>query len=256
MYKKLDIKWYTSIDSTNLQAEREIATAEEGTVWCADFQTSGRGQRGNVWESSEGLNLMFTILLKPHFIQAHNQFLISQIIALSIVNYLKDKDLSATIKWPNDIYCGDRKICGILIEHSVSGVNLSASIIGIGININQTRFDSDAPNPTSLLLEKHHLLPGNYSDLEKYNRREELKELLVRITELYASLEQGDDEAIREAYLAAMYRRDGNFYQFKLLSGEIIEAKIIGPDSYGCLVLEERSGKREHYAFQEIKYIL
>ena len=124
----------------------------------------------------------------------------------------------------------------------------------IKYNLNQAYYKNN--QKLALLLEKHHLLPGNYSDLEKYNRREELKELLVRITELYASLEQGDDEAIREAYLAAMYRRDGNFYQFKLLSGVIIEAKIIGPDSYGCLVLEERSGKREHYAFQEIKYIL
>lgn len=256
MYKKLDIKWYSTIDSTNMQAAREMGTAEEGTVWIADYQTSGRGQRGNVWESSKGVNLTFTMLLKPHFLPAQNQFLISEIIALGVVNYLKDKGLNPKIKWPNDIYSGDRKICGILIEHSVAGANLSASIIGVGININQTLFNSDAPNPTSLILEMNSLLPGEYDNLDEYDRKAELQELLIKITELYMQLEEGYADDIEQAYLAAMYRRDGEYYKFKELSGRIIEAKIIGPDSYGCLVLEERSGNMNHYAFQEIRYIL
>lgn len=259
MYEKLDIKWYTTIDSTNMQAEREIATAEEGTVWVADFQTSGRGQRGNVWESSKCSNLMFTILLKPDFLLAQDQFIVSQTVALAVVNYLKNRGLSPKIKWPNDIYCGDRKICGILIENSVSGANLSASIVGIGINVNQTRFDSDAPNPTSLLLESNKLLPGDYTNLKEYDRKEELWAILAEITRLYELLVQGGCESIRAEYLQAMYRRDG-YYKFKDLrqgsEGEVFEAKIIAPDRYGCLILERRNGTRHNYSFQEIRYII
>lgn len=259
MDKKLDIKWYNSIDSTNMQAERELSSANEGTVWIADYQTSGRGQRGNVWESAKGANLMFTILLRPVFLPAQEQFLISQITALAIVNYLKDKGLDAKIKWPNDIYVGDRKICGILIAHTIAGANLSASIIGVGLNMNQTRFDSDAPNPTSLILEKNGLKPGDYTGLECYDRKQELAQVLVKLMELYDLLEEGGVGQIKNAYLQNMYRLDG-YYKFRNLSGrgeeEIIEAKILGPDSYGCLILENRDGKQEHFAFQEIRYIL
>ncbi|MBR5856837.1 MAG: biotin--[Bacteroidales bacterium] len=259
MDKKLDIKWYNSIDSTNLQAERELSSANEGSVWIADYQTAGRGQRGNVWESAKGVNLMFTLLLRPLFLNAQDQFLISQISALAIVNYLKTKGLDAKIKWPNDIYTGDRKICGILISHTVTGANLSASIIGVGLNVNQTRFDSDAPNPTSMLLESNGLLPGDYTNLECYDRKEELPKVLVEFMALYDLLESGDYEQIRELYHKNMYRTDG-YYKFLNLSGRgdenIFEAKIIGPDSYGCLILEKRDGSREHYAFQEVRYIL
>lgn len=263
MYKKLDIKWYTTIDSTNMQAQREMHSAEEGSVWVADFQTSGRGQRGNVWESAKSRNLMFTILFKPDFLLAQEQFLISQTVALAIVNYLKNRGLVAKIKWPNDIYCGDRKICGILIENAISGANLSASIAGIGININQTRFDSDAPNPTSLLLESNSLLPGDYADLEEFDRKEELQALLEEITRLYALLCEGEEEYIRGAYLNAMYRKEG-YHKFMDLSGraegmsedKCFEARIIGPDRYGCLLLERRDGTRSNYAFQEVRYII
>lgn len=259
MDKKLDIKWYSSIDSTNLQAERELQSADEGTVWIADYQTSGRGQRGNVWESAKGANLMFTILLRPVFLPAQEQFLISQITALAIVNYLIDKGLDAKIKWPNDIYVGDRKICGILIAHTVAGANLSASIIGVGLNINQTRFDSDAPNPTSMILEKNGLPPGDYKGLDPFDRKSELAQVLIKLMELYDLLESGATEQIKAMYLKNMYRING-YYKFRNLSGrgeeDIFEAKILGPDSYGCLILERRDGSQEHFSFQEIRYIL
>ena len=132
---------------------RELVIKEslpEGSVVVADFQTAGRGQIGNVWESEAGKNLMFSTVLYPTCIPANRQFLISQIAALSVKETLDSYTDHVTVKWPNDIYWKDKKICGMLIENDLSGHNLYCSIIGIGINLNQAVFRGDAPNPVSL----------------------------------------------------------------------------------------------------------
>ena len=132
---------------------RELVIKEslaEGSVVVADFQTAGRGQIGNTWESEAGKNLMFSLVLYPTCIPANRQFLISQIAALSVKEALDLYADHITVKWPNDIYWKDKKICGMLIENDLSGHNLYCSIIGIGINLNQTVFRGDAPNPVSL----------------------------------------------------------------------------------------------------------
>ena len=252
MEKKLVIKWYESIDSTNLQAQRELADMpqiNEGVVWVADYQTSGRGQRGNSWESGTGLNLLFTVLLRPDFVNVADQFVISQITALAIVKFLETRGLSPKIKWPNDIYVGDKKICGILIEHTICGANLSASILGIGVNVNQTRFCSDAPNPTSLKLEL-----GCGQDV---NRKEVLSDILQHLFCMYEKL-YNSLEGIDKEYHSYLYRL-GEFHDFLEISGDEknrITAKIVGTNKYGCLVLEKTDGIRTEYAFQQIRYIL
>lgn len=255
MNKKLIVKWFDTIDSTNLQAMRELSDAQEGTVWIADFQTAGRGQRGNSWESVKGKNLTFTLLLKPFFIKASNQFVISQIVALAIIKYLEGKGLAAKIKWPNDIYIGDKKICGILIEHSVEGVNLAASILGIGINLNQTSFATDAPNPTSLILETK-------TDGQEYDRSEELSLVLSRILSLYEEARSGYFTELEQEYLSYLYRFNEfhTYIETKMEDGaaeeNTIEAKIVGIDKNACLILERKDGRRSMYAFKEIKYVL
>lgn len=259
MDKKLAIKWYGSIDSTNLQAHRELADAQEGSVWVADFQTAGRGQRGNTWESGAGKNLLFTVLLRPDFLHVTKQFAISQIAALAMVKYLETKGLSPKIKWPNDIYVGDKKICGILIEHTVAGANLSASILGIGININQTQFCSDAPNPISLLLAL-----GN-SGVE-FDRPQELAQILEQLMLLYDTMyingQTSDDgvalEKINAEYHKYLYRK-GEWHKFYEVSGEEkreIEGKILGVNNFGCLLLEYPDSSVKDYSFQQIRYIL
>ena len=120
-----------------------------GSVIVADFQTAGRGQVGNVWESARGKNLTFSLVLYPQALPVNQQFLISQIAALSVKETLDAYTEGISIKWPNDIYWQDKKICGMLIENDLSGHNLLRSIIGIGINLNQTIFRGDAPNPVS-----------------------------------------------------------------------------------------------------------
>ena len=195
MEKNLGIKWYQTIDSTNSQANRELADAPHGSVWVADFQTAGRGQRGNKWESKTAENLTFTILFRQVFLHPAQQFCISQICSLGVCRYLRNKGLPAQIKWPNDIYIGNKKICGMLIEHSISGDKLSASIIGIGLNLNQREFMSDAPNPTSLLLETEALASSGTASAAVpdgiYDRREELSQLLGYIFTAYEELEEG-----------------------------------------------------------------
>ncbi len=294
MDKKLDIKWYRSIDSTNLQAHREIADAAEGCVWVADYQTAGRGQRGNSWESGAGENLLFTVLLRPDFLHVAKQFAISQITALAIVKWLETKGLSPKIKWPNDIYVGDKKICGILIEHAVAGVNLSASILGIGININQTRFCSDAPNPISLLLalqgksspaDSCEECQGSSSELQPLNRQDELAQVLSHLMELYDSLYSCSEnccsenhshenqsnseggtrllnasalEQINNEYHSYLYRK-GEWHKFLEVNGQDkkeIEGKILGVNEFGCLLLECPDRSVSDYSFQQIRYIL
>lgn len=256
MYRKLDIKWFRSIDSTNMQAARELPDAPEGSVWVADFQTAGRGQRGNVWRSDSGLNLLFSVLLRPCSIDVASQFSISQITALAIVKYLKDKGLAAKIKWPNDIYVGDKKICGILIEHSVAGANLSASILGIGININQRVFPPEAPNPTSVIIELERAAAGREKDkLQELNRPEELKSILSHLFDLYEQLRAGYSGQINGEYLDCLYRL-GEYHDFLEEDGKRITAMIKGINRYGCLVLEKTDGSVCEYAFQQIKYII
>ena len=140
-------------DSTNRHLQRllqaDAALADE-TVAIADFQTSGRGQIGNVWESEAGQNLTFSLLYKPQHLPANQPFRIAQIAALSVKKTLDKYVSGITVKWPNDIYRRNLKICGMLIENTLSGGFITHSIIGIGLNINQTVFRSDAPNPVSL----------------------------------------------------------------------------------------------------------
>ena len=141
-------------DSTNryisqLCNELQESVAELTTV-TAEFQTAGKGQRGNTWEAERGKNLLFSFVLYPTFLEARRQFILSQIVSLSIKEELDRWSDEITIKWPNDIYWRDKKICGILIENDLSGHFIGRSISGIGININQNEFHSDAPNPVSL----------------------------------------------------------------------------------------------------------
>ena len=159
MTKKHDIIWLESVDSTNEECRRRISDIDNLSVVSALTQTAGRGQRGNSWKSEPGKNLTFSIVLKftdnsDMMIKAIDQFVLSQITALSVVELLSRHDIQAQIKWPNDIYVDGKKISGILIENSLRGGWISQSIIGIGLNVNQRNFDVSLPNPTSIALLK------------------------------------------------------------------------------------------------------
>ncbi len=143
------IEWLDECVSTNTQVT-EYPLSEEGVIVAVRCQTGGRGQKGNSWEAQPGKNLTFSAMWKPRGIAAREQFSISEAVALAVVDFLEDAGINAKVKWPNDIYVDDRKICGILIEHSVMGTEISRTIAGVGINVNQREFLSGAPNPVSM----------------------------------------------------------------------------------------------------------
>lgn len=223
---------------------KEIKAAH-ATVLVADCQTAGRGQRGNSWEAEPGANLTFSIMLKRGDLRADRQFIVSCAIALAIVEALDDllplRD-DITVKWPNDIYVGDKKICGILIENSLTGAYVSSSIAGIGINVNQICFLSNAPNPVSMkqLTGMHYSLP----DL--------LERICLRIIERF---ELATDDVVRQ-YKCRLWRREGFHRYIDVASGKNFLARIADVEPSGHLILETMEGQQRRYAFKEVTPVL
>ena len=155
MKERMTPIWFKELDSTNNEAIRGIENYDNLSVLAARKQFAGRGQRGNRWDAEPGANLTFSIVLKFRSegmtpLPASRQFRLSRIAALAVCDYLKAKGVESRIKWPNDIYVRDRKICGMLIENSLDGKDVDWSVIGIGINLNQKTFPVEVINPTSL----------------------------------------------------------------------------------------------------------
>lgn len=156
MTKQYDIIWLETVDSTNKEAKRLISTLDNLSVLSAFEQTAGKGQRTNQWLSESGSNLTFSIVIKTSSfwkdvaLSAHDQFTISKVTAESIVELLGRHGIESWIKLPNDVYVDKLKVCGILIENSILGNTLEYSIIGVGLNVNQIRFDPILPNPVSM----------------------------------------------------------------------------------------------------------
>lgn len=176
---KTHIEWIDVLDSTNNESKRRIDSLFDLSVIAAHNQTAGRGQRGNTWLSEPGKNLTFSVVFKYgddqlRYLKAADQKVINDIISSSIVELLSRYGIASRIKLPNDIYVANRKICGILIEHSVRGTDLVHSIIGVGLNVNQTEFDDSLPNPTSMKLE---------TDLDEINLQSLLDELLAILSQ-------------------------------------------------------------------------
>ena len=223
-------------DSTN----HWLKAHGEGTmVVVADFQTAGKGCGSNSWESERGKNLTFSMLIHPEALEARAQFRITEVVSVALCNTLERfiyKEVD--IKWPNDIYVGDQKICGILIENRLQGSVIKDSIIGIGLNVNQQAFLSDAPNPVSMWQ-----LTG-----QETNRETLLEAFLQAFNEAWES------ETISKAYRQRLYRREG-YHAFCDKDGRF-EAKLRNVLNDGMLVLEDREGQRRNYAFKEIKYII
>ncbi len=197
------IKWHNVLDSTNKEAVRQLADLDNLSVIAAEEQTEGKGQGDHTWLSEGGMNLTFSIVLKyaespiNRQIKACDQAAVSQITALSIVEFLEEKGVKAKIKLPNDIYVNDNKICGILIRHTIKGDQLADTVIGIGININQTVFDPSLPNPTSLALET-----GN-----TYETKKQLEEFLAAFNRYLMYLNPMDYSRLKLMFESRLYVR-------------------------------------------------
>ena len=234
--------------STNTYLSRLAATLPGGTVIYTPSQTAGRGQKGNSWESEDGKNLTFSLLLKHPPVKARDQFYLSEAAAIAVVEVLTSTAGDGfTVKWPNDVYWQDKKVSGMLIENSLNGNDIATSIIGIGINVNQERFVSDAPNPVSLKG-----ITSHEHDLEAL-----LKQVCSSIEQIVNSL--GDDTArhdLHRRYLAVLYRNDGTMHPFEDAAGNRFMASIHGIAPDGTLTLRHEDGTCHGYLFKQVRHII
>ena len=234
-------------DSTNTYLRQQLMAhpdLEEGSVVWADYQRAGRGQKGNSWESEEKANLLFTLLLCPDSIRARDQFIISQLVSLGMIDVLNSLHEGFSVKWPNDIYYHDKKAVGILIENDMAGQNLINSFIGIGLNVNQKKFVSDAPNPVSL-----------FQILGKETEREPLlMQIIERILYYYQMACDGDYQTIQALYRQHMYRNKG-FHTFCDAEGSF-QAEIDDVALSGLLTLRTDKGIKKTYDFKEVQFVI
>ena len=229
--------------STNDDARDE--KYREGDVVWADFQTAGRGQRGHEWHSRKGENLTFSVVLEPTFVPIAEQFSVSEVVALSLVDMLAEYGIEAKIKWTNDIYVGDKKLVGILIEHSLAPDSLRRTVVGVGINVNQTEFDAALPNPVSMAQ-----LLGKELDAEGV-----LRCFMSHLQRNYELLRSGGKAELHDRYNSLLYRKN-EYHTYALPSGEKFSAKIVGTAPSGALRLENESGESKDYLFKEVEFII
>lgn len=237
------IHHFDTLSSTNDEA-LDARYVEGDVVW-SEVQTAGRGQRGHKWLGGEGENLMFTLIFSPEFLAPVRQFFLSEAVALAMLDALSSYGIDARIKWTNDIYVGDCKLAGILIEHKLMQNKLSRSIVGIGLNVNQMEFDAELPNPVSMA----QVLGRNF------DRREVLNRVVDALWARYESLRVGDVEALQQEYCSKLYRRDEEHW-FALPNGERFRGTIRGVDISGGLIVESSRGGVNSYLFKEIEFVL
>jgi BirA family biotin operon repressor/biotin-[acetyl-CoA-carboxylase] ligase len=237
--------FFEKVTSTNDVALEQIKSgiAVHGTVIYAGEQTSGRGQQGNKWVSGYNKNLTVSIILIPASLPAASQFLISKAVSVALVNLLSEYTTGISIKWPNDIYAGNDKIAGILIEHSIKGDRVESSVVGIGLNLNQSEFSSDLPNPVSL---------GIITGMD-FNREIILNKLCRHIDSLYSQVDQGHFNAVDKDYHNHLYRR-GAYFNYRV-NGLAIRGIIEGVDEFGRLLLQDEGGSIKAFSFKEIEFI-
>jgi len=238
--------FFENLPSTNLHAAWLIKNNDlsEGTIIHTNYQLAGRGQMGNKWESEDSKNLLISIILFPSMINPSDQFVLSMAISLGICDFLKRYIPDCRIKWPNDIYVNNDKIAGLLIENSIMSDHIENTIAGIGLNINQDKFLSSAPNPVSL-----RMITGKEYDVNTC-----LYQLSDDLDKRYKQLISGNLIQIKEEYISNLFRlnewctyRDKNgFYQ----------GRIKSISEYGNLMIESESGKTNEYSFKEVDFIL
>lgn len=232
-------------DSTNNYANQQIKEnyLAEGTVFLTYDQTSGRGQMKNFWESEPGKNLTFSLVLYPDFLEIRRQFMLSKVVTLGIYKALHQYIDQLKIKWPNDIYAGNRKLGGILIENSILSGKLKSMVAGIGLNVNQTVFRSNAPNPVSM-----QILTNQHYDCEQL-----LTEVLSGINGYYTLLKQGEKAEIDQAFTSVLYRLNER-HRFKT-DDEVFTGEITGVNEIGQLLIRKEDGQILDFHFKEVEFM-
>lgn len=237
----------STVDSTNNFAANLVneTNVPDGTVILSDNQTHGKGQKGNTWQTEGGKNLTCTYIVKPSFVKINEQFNLSVVVALSIMQVLHNAGIrEVTLKWPNDVLIGRNKIAGVLIENQVSGKQLSYSIVGIGLNVNQVNF------PTDILATSIQQETGKELDLEDV-----LNQLSFAFERFYIQLRNNGVGVLLESYYENLlgyqtvrsYKDKTNNYLF--------EGKIVGVTKEGLLKIEDLQHEIRTFFLKELEFL-
>ncbi len=244
-----DSPWFQMLeldttDSTNSYLKRYHAPApRKVTLVTAEYQTAGRGSASNKWESAAGKNLLFSLLTYPRIVEAERMFVLSEIISMAVCDALNEFVPGFRIKWPNDIYYQDSKVAGLLIENELEGKVIAKCIMGVGINVNQTRFESDAPNPISLAQIMGH----------EVERRSVLKRVMDHFIRCYGLVESQRNEYVHNLYLNQLYRMQEE-HEYEDATGRF-RASIQTVEPTGHLVLLDTEERIRKYAFKEVQFV-
>ena len=245
----MKITHFKTLESTNQYLQNLLNEGVDivNNVVVTDFQTSGKGQGKNVWQSENGKNLLFSIALDMSFLKAENQFLLTQIVSVTMIDVLKKylPEESLFIKWPNDIYFNDKKIAGILIKNEIKGMMMGTSIIGIGLNVNQTSFDESLPNPISMKM-----ITG-----KEYNLETLLNDICFEL-KTNANNQQptaNSQQPTANSYTDKLYRY--NQWASYEHEGAAKEMMIIGYDQFGRLILKEKNDREVVCDLKEISFV-
>lgn len=239
----LMIHYFEQLTSSNDEATQPHYV--EGDIIWAERQSAGRGQRGHSWQSEEGQNLTFSAIFEPTFMPATEQFSLLQAVALALVDCLKKYGIEAKIKWTNDIYVGDRKLVGILMEHKLQGSTIGRTIAGIGLNVNQTEFDPELPNPISMrqLMDK------------EFDRKEVLEQLSQCLMDRYNMLREKQYEELHSDYHHYLYRL-GEEHTYALPDGTRFQGTITGVEARGELKIDSTQYGERKFLFKEVEFVL
>lgn len=238
-----EILQYKELESTNDTAN-EIIESEKNfcnKVVFSLYQNKGRGAGSNSWYSSAGKNLLFSIIICPE-IEVRQQFFISKFTSLAIIDYLKDKGIEAKIKWPNDTLVNNKKIAGILVENSVTKNRINSSIIGIGLNINETVFP-ETLHATSVKLEKQ----------KEFELLKELNNFLKIFEKRFNLCKNKSFALLDKEYFENLHGTD-KYLIYKDKNG-IFEAIVKGIDNYGRIILKDTTGREKTFMFKEVELL-
>lgn len=237
---------FDELPSTNDWAAELIAKSKpsEGTVVRADTQTAGRGQFGSQWKSDPGQNLLLSVILYPNWLALNDQFYLSMAVALAVRDVVNHP--ACRVKWPNDLYIGDQKTAGILIQNTIGSANLQASVVGIGLNVNQTLFDPALPNPTSLALGF-----GHPFELDLV-----MQHLFSCLEQRYLQLKSGRLLAIKQAYENALYRRNETTAFIRTADDTRLEGVIRGVSETGRLLVAVEGVGMETFDLREVRLVV
>lgn len=237
---------FAQIGSTNDYAMELISktTPIHGTAISADFQSAGRGQYGRTWLSSPDQNVAVTIILKPSHLSIDEQFYLNKAIAIGVATALSSiTSIPVCIKWPNDIICNDKKVSGILIQNILSGQQYKYAVVGIGVNVNQSKFDANIPNPTSLQLEAH----------RTFETDAVLKILFANLNEIWTWIEQRDFTTIQDRYMDLLYRQGENVVLENDLQQVLGVFKLEKVDRHGRIIVTDSNLKQYSFALGEAR---